>query len=242
MLHGGQVMVVRKLVLLAATIALFGVGNGAAVATVGGDAPPVPAAPSISVWGDQATVTWQPVPGATSYEAQISLNGGPWGYSEDVGASIRSVTFDSLRSPSLGCETGPCTVQVRVESLNGAWESGWSTPSALANLPVPSVIAMQTYHVKGKRSTTVYLFGRATAGVTFRLQKFDVTERVWNDAGPTTTARVQTLPSSKKKKVRALAWVFKIVVRSKGLSNFRVVVDPAGDDGGGASRPFGVRR
>lgn len=228
--------------LAAATAVMVAIGTsyltGPASATIDPNLP-VPSPPSVSVSGDAAQISWTPVAGAGGYRVQISLNGGRFGDVGDTDAATYSIVAHELRSPSLGCSQGPCTVRAQVATVNGAWESGFSAPSAPVAIPLPYAIPMSVARRNGAGKVTLELYGASHhPGQVVHLLMMS-RERIWEDTGRTTTVRVQRVPRHARP---ILAWSFKIVVRSHGLSNYRVEVPAAGQTGEGLSRPYGVRR
>lgn len=198
-----------------------------------------PAAPTVTVSGETAHVTWAAVPGAGGYGVQVSLDGGVhWGSGGFTDAATTSVDVPDLRASSLGCSAGACSVIAQVEQIVGSYESPWSASSTPVALPLPFTIPMSVWRHNAPGRVTLVLYGASShPGQVIHLFKLG-RDRIWTDTGRTTTVHRQRVPGH----ARALqAWRFTIVVRAHGKSNYRVEIPAAGQFGEGTSRPYGVR-
>lgn len=199
----------------------------------------VPAPPQLTASGESVTVTWAPVSGASGYRVQISLNGGPYLFAGLTDGATYSLVVDDLRSDSLPCRQGPCSVTAEVASTNDVAQSAFSAPSAAVELPMPYTISMRVARHTSARQVVLVLYGASShAGQVLHLLKMSA-DRTWEDTGVTTTVHRQRVPGRRH---RISAWLFRIVVRSRGFSNYRVEIPAAGPLGEGMSRPYGVRR
>lgn len=230
---------VRRLVsLVAVSVVLAAAGAMPARADVS-PSMQVPARPGIAADGESVVVSWAPVAGADGYRVQVSFNGGPYVDAGSADGATSSLVVDELRSRTMPCGQGPCSVTAEVAETSGPFQSAYSAPSVAVALPMPYAISMSVARRTSPRQVTLILFGTSLpAGQVVHLLKMS-SERIWQDTGVTTTVHRQRVPGHRR---TVRAWLFTIVVRSRGLSNYRVEVPTAGARGRGTSRPYGVRR
>lgn len=232
-------VIVRRFVSIVASVVWLAVWPAVAGrADVAASLPP-PAQPSIAASGESVTVAWSPVANADGYRVQVSLNGGAYLDAAATDGATHTLEVDDLRSPSLSCGQGPCSVTARVAATSGGAEGPFSAPSVAVSLPMPYTIPMSVFRTNSPRQVTLVLYGvSARTGQVLHLLKMD-SSQIWQDTGVTTVVHRQRVPGHRR---AVQAWKFTVVVHTRGLSNYRVEIPAAGSLGEGISRPYGVRR
>ena len=139
---------------------------------------PVISAPA-TVWASTATVSWNPVPGATAYE-----------YAVNGGAPISTAATGAVAS---GLSFGTNTVTVR--TVRGSDRSDWATASVTYAAPAATTLSLSpgSATVQDPASSTTLTASISAPAETFRLQS-SPDGSAWADTGITRTSAAPPTP------------------------------------------------